>query len=362
MANNCARVRFAHRDSKNSFGKVPRVLVGTVVFLVIGILNSPLHHQNQQHAAQILAPSALVARVNGAPIVYGEFKLQLDLNRAEIFNYFKQKYNANDSHSFWTTRFGGETPIGRLKREALNAIIQIKIQEILARQEHLIGNISYSALMKNWATTNQWREKAQNNHQVLYGPIQYSASNYYQYILGNLFIHLQNKVIKQHSPTFIELNKFYEAHKQNYHSSGTIRLEEMALSLRGKNQSAVMADISQTKAWIKKGETFQQIAAKYHVHAATMILTETSLVPLELIETANSLKTGQTSSPFAMGNMMYLVHCLSKVSPIYYHLTAVKGEVEQQYNQHYYQQMIDRLVRHAKVTINHVIYNQIQSD
>ena len=83
-----------------------RLLWGVLLLLVIaftgaGITKVALKPGHEQP----------VAFIDQEPISQKEFAFFLDQQRASVYDYFKQKYGAGDSPSFWTDSFGGEVPL-----------------------------------------------------------------------------------------------------------------------------------------------------------------------------------------------------------------------------------------------------------
>lgn len=160
---------------------------------------------------------SFIATVNGDQISVREFKNALINLRTDIFTYFNQKYGAEISNDFWTRTFNGEVPIELVKRKALDNCIKVRIQYALAKREGILQDTSYSSFLRSLDEENNRRKAAIEKKQVIYGPVQYSESNYFAYTLSNLTSKLINKLDeKELKAEESELKLFYEKNKERY--------------------------------------------------------------------------------------------------------------------------------------------------
>jgi hypothetical protein len=136
-----------------------------------------------------------IAKVNSEPISIDEFNLFLAQNRAETFGYFHQKYGVDDSKGFWTRAKGGETPLERLKAVTLSQCVRIKVQQVLARQKGIVSDIRYERFLIDLEQENQRRKAAAQNHQPIYGPLQYARETYFNYRLSIMVNALKERML-----------------------------------------------------------------------------------------------------------------------------------------------------------------------
>jgi hypothetical protein len=73
-----------------------------------------------------------VAMVDGVAIPVRELGVYLSQDRSGVIDYFEQHFGTHDSGSFWTTRFGGQTPTDRLEAAALADATRTTVQFALA--------------------------------------------------------------------------------------------------------------------------------------------------------------------------------------------------------------------------------------
>ncbi|MCU6797359.1 hypothetical protein OB236_35050 [Paenibacillus sp. WQ 127069] len=172
-----------------------RILICAIAILVSAIVCTGYiswqhtERGNSTYSSNLTSPT--VAYINGAVIEEREFNLFLSQVKAQVTSYFKQKFDADDSSTFWTTSFQGEVPIIKAKQLALEQIKQVKVQQLLAQQFGLLEDTSYSSFLDKWAKENQRRQEAVANNRVIYGPRQYEEWGYYTYVQSTMIIQLK---------------------------------------------------------------------------------------------------------------------------------------------------------------------------
>ena len=65
------------------------------------------------------------------------------------------------------------------------------MQQQLAQQYGLLPDPSYGAFVQAWLQENARRQQALANHQVIYGPTQYTEANYFNYVFGQTIYDLK---------------------------------------------------------------------------------------------------------------------------------------------------------------------------
>ncbi len=183
-----------------------RLLFLTILLLVILLLDNG-HKDRYQ----------IVARVNGDPIVLEEFKQKLVDNSASVYQYFNEKYGAVDSENFWTTGYSGEFPIEIARKKTLKELVEVKVQQQMAKEYGLQVNINYRDFMKELEEENKSRKQATVKGNVLYGPQQYDYNDYFTYSFNILRMKLQEELIgKEILVTDQDIKDFYGKNQNKY--------------------------------------------------------------------------------------------------------------------------------------------------
>ena len=159
-----------------------------------------------------LSKEQYVAYVNGEGLAVTMFKQYLAKNKAQVYSQFSQKYPILNPSGFWQTTFGNnEIPAEVLKKKALDESVNILVQQILAKKEGLLEDISYSGFLEKLETTNEYRKQSVTNKKIIYGPAEYTEVAYFDYLLSLVVIELKDRLaLNEFNVTENKLKEFYE--------------------------------------------------------------------------------------------------------------------------------------------------------
>ncbi|BBH22307.1 hypothetical protein Back11_36520 [Paenibacillus baekrokdamisoli] len=186
-----------------------RRLIGLLFLILIAFTAGCAAHVEHESSSAKANIQEIVATVNGEPIRYGELEILMLRQRSDVIQYFYDKYNAEDSTQYWTTAFGKERPIDRLKSAALAEAKKIKIQQIIARNEGVVQRIDYSDFRNDWIQENDRRKRAAAQKQMIYGPLQYDENTYYEYLFSNMVLQVKEKQRKHANISVKEGERLY---------------------------------------------------------------------------------------------------------------------------------------------------------
>ena len=210
-----------------------KVVLGTVLLVVLGAVAvslSLLGHQSASAATTPVAATktsispdsmATVETVDGDALPVREYELFLAQDRSETFAYFQQKYGVADSARFWTTAHGGQTPTAYLEHAALTDATTALIGQVLATKYGVVAGFSYAGFLSAWQAQNESRAAAVAAHQVIYGPTQYSESDYFTYVSDQMSELLQTTLTDKGviQVTDAALETYYTAHRAQFTGS-----------------------------------------------------------------------------------------------------------------------------------------------
>lgn len=190
----------------------PRIVAGAAALAVVALLSALAvgiagfvpSHALQASPAQATAPPATafptlepdrqVATVDGVAVPMRELQIFLAKDRAAILAHYQSNPSAGRGDAFWTRPVDGETPAARLTDAALADVARTTVQLELAAQHRLIADASYSTFLAAFGAENDRRRAAAANHQVVYGPVQYSEANYLDYLTGQYAYDLEPRL------------------------------------------------------------------------------------------------------------------------------------------------------------------------
>ncbi len=190
---------------------------------------------SNENVTDALFDNDVIATVDGEPVSIQLFEQRLSLHRSAVYSYFHKKYTIENPSSFWTTRYGKEMPSEIIKKRAMDDCVNIKIQQILARDNGIMTDISHKAFLENLKNENIRRIKILAKNGVIYGPEQYTEKTYFEYIFSNMQIKLKTKLGQD---TFYlsddELKKFHESRKKNNANLATVNFEEFKEQIKAE--------------------------------------------------------------------------------------------------------------------------------
>jgi hypothetical protein len=124
-----------------------------------------------------------------------EFLFHMSQKRATIFSLFSKTYGAEFSREFWTTNYGGITPLDSAKKLTLDVLVRIKCAQQLAGDLGVPVEPDYKTMVSAMQRINANREQAVLKKKVIYGPIKYSSKTYFGYLYSNMEIKIKDKLL-----------------------------------------------------------------------------------------------------------------------------------------------------------------------
>ncbi|MNC02632.1 hypothetical protein D3C75_500080 [compost metagenome] len=288
----------------------------------------------------------------------GELQLLVNANRAKVYSYFQTQYGVQDKPGFWETVTAGGRPLDYLLELTGKRLAEVKLQQVWAREEGLTEDISYGAFLNRWAEENALREQKLKRGQIIYGPKQYGAPEYYEYVLSNWVIQLKTRLAETvYKPDEQQLLAYYESHKQLYAKPEAARLGILYIS-RQSPGAQTLAD--KALELIRKGQPLDQVAAvlgaapeeiQYGEYRTDSKGDETEISRLAT-EAAAEMKPGQTNSLVPAKNGWIAVTCLEQFPASVESFESVRGSIAADYANSLYQSELSRRVSQAHIDVN----------
>ncbi|KRE36567.1 peptidyl-prolyl cis-trans isomerase [Paenibacillus sp. Soil724D2] len=321
-----------------------------------------------------------VAFIDQEPISQKEFAFFLDQQRASVYDYFKQKYGAGDSPSFWSDSFGGEVPMNKAKQQAMDQLVKAKVQQIEAKKYGILDDTSYDAFLSRLKQENERRNAALAKGQIIYGPTQYTEQMYYGYVLSNMAIQLKKALAeKSWQITDSDLQNYYDQIKNTvFRNPAPVRLQKLGLFFSdGKGnidegkKTAALSRLEQVVRELKSGKTLnEEIALLKNVASFRIDADEQTFDGTfkradyqrygTIIQTADKLDSGQTSDIFEFDGAYYLIKLLEREDRGIKDFESVKNDVREEYLDSKYEDTVSEWARQAEVTINHNVYDRLK--
>jgi len=138
----------------------------------------------------------VIAWVKNEAITTAELKHWMLLGKANVFNYFHQKYGVNDSKNFWIQKLGNEIPLEKLKETALEQAKRCKVQQIIALEKGIIETANFDEILGKLQKINDERKQKIEKGEPIYGPIRFTSRTYFFHVFDKMQIELKTELAK----------------------------------------------------------------------------------------------------------------------------------------------------------------------
>ncbi|MDQ6422669.1 peptidylprolyl isomerase [Paenibacillus sp. LHD-117] len=122
-----------------------------------------------------------VLAIGGESVFMDEFMLWANDSVAEVYGYFHERYGAEDNADFWTTAYGGEIPIERLKEQTLEKLKRIKAEQTMMKRLGVLEGTDYESFLRRFKAENHRRAKALEKGEPVFGPKQLTLNMFFQH-------------------------------------------------------------------------------------------------------------------------------------------------------------------------------------
>lgn len=357
----------ARKFSGYKWGYTAGVMVLSVITIIV-IMGPVLPESSRQNHS--------IATVNGTPIHVNEFRKAIQANKAQVTDYFYDKYNAQPSASFWTTAYGGEIPLEVLKKKALEECVRIKVQQIIAKEQGVMPDISYEGFLNSLKIENNRRQKAIDEHKVIFGPVQYTENAYFEYWMRNAILSVTKNLAKNGwKPDEQQSRQFYEANKSRlYQAPASVKVKQISLSFldSGRNinerlKSEAKGQMEAALTHIASGIPFEQAAREMgqRVQVTEQQYKIDNLVHVSrspVIQAAQNLEQGEVSGVIEENGSFYIIKCLendksgSRDQPF----DRVKDRVVNDYMDRRYKEYVHQRISDAEIVLNEEEYRKFE--
>lgn len=156
----------------------------------------------------------MVAMVDDQHIEEAEVKREMVRCRALVMDRFIKTYQLQHLQHFWEKDFNGDKPLAVLRKKALDTLIYIKVQESLFKEYGLWPYHSRAALLEDMEEVNAIRTNMAAAGEVIYGPILFSETSFFDYHFSHATIKAKAK-LKQgrfaiYDSTLSDIDQEYE--------------------------------------------------------------------------------------------------------------------------------------------------------
>lgn len=324
------------------------------------------------HSYAGLNDADIVAHIDGEPVTVREYAQALLRKRAEVYAYFKQAHGVDDHPEFWTGDYGGEVPLHKIKAEALEDIVHVKVQQILAKEKGLVQDISYESFLKELTAENARRHDALKKNQVIYGPKQYDETGYFNIVLDNMTAELKKQLQDEMVFTETAFEGFYRENINQFKQDDSVKIQKISVKYPDQAEAKEKAEqvIKAIQTRINKGEAFENLANAYGQNLLPEIkLEEQSFEPQtakadammwrDLLDAAQRLEVGQISEIMDYNGAFYLIKCIERTKGVTIPLDEAKDFIKLELSEKEYKNSLAKKIADAQVVINDKVYQKM---
>ncbi|WNR46163.1 peptidylprolyl isomerase [Paenibacillus roseipurpureus] len=306
-----------------------------------------------------------MAWVDGIPIEKGEMLRVMNQNRSLVFNYFHEKYGVENSSDFWEGKIGGEVPKELLKKNALDTLVRIKVEDKLAYDEHLIKTMDYKDFLSEWTLENKRRKETVAKGGVIYGPVEFDEKQYFEYSHSNMKIKLKDAWASSKQVSEEKLKAEYETMKNElYREPDHFQLAIMSLAYNDSNREASFHQMEKVVNSLKNHrDSLSTLSEQYHAHYEEITYTPgqdsaQSMHP-SIWNAIKDVKAGEASEIADERSAWVIFYVKDRQFGTYQNYDKVKDTVKNQYIEQQLGLIIQERVKQAQIKINQNIYEAL---
>ncbi|UXP33874.1 hypothetical protein N6H18_07940 [Reichenbachiella agarivorans] len=316
-----------------------------------------------------LSVDSYVVEINSMRVTDSEFRIHLNRNIAGTYNYYYQQWGVHPHAAFWETQYGEKTPQSYILEKTLSQLVDIKLKQQLATQMGLIVEFTFDSLQGWWVQDNKDRKLKKSQGGVVYGPVERTFADFYDYFYDRLFIKLQEEVNQNLlSASTSQLEAYYELNKERWFQySPDAEVEYIEFQYDGssdRDQVAHLVELTYDK--LSKGmemstllSAFPQYSYRHQTYVKTDDVLGEEDVEGQLIAWALELDVDELKI-FNGRSSMYIMHCIKKSPKQTYSYDEIKRDVQWYYQKYRYQELLDTLKQNAKINVNDEVLDNIE--
>ncbi len=241
------------------------------------------------------------------------------------------------------------------------------ILNILKRYE-IIESTNYKDILSDLKQENKRRLKAKENNEIIYGPIQYSPKQYYEYILSNGQAELES-IIEDEYMTEInyKIQLIYEENIDDFKIEDAVECEIISISFTNEDGSVNDLEKKEAKKILEEirmnfeENTFKSYknvyCEKYEFKYENKSLDEN--YKAELKEKALELQVGDVSEVIEFNGSYHILKCLNRYNQGYEKLDVVRDQIIVDEIDSIVSKLINEEKESMRIEINEEVLNKI---
>ncbi len=293
--------------------------------------------------------------MNGEAVAARELELAMLEQRALVLDE-AQRRGVMVGPDFWIRPAGGVVPLEEVRARALRTLTRRKLEQLLAKEAGLIGDLSYAALLGDLARENARRSEVLSRGGVIYGPTQYDEVGYADYRQANLVqAHLRWLAAKPRPSA--ELRAYYRLVKERYYRQPD-RVVVAEFVSTGRSSGSRTADrLEGARSALQAGTEPETVARRFGLGWARRTLDYSTartwaMVRPQALNAALSLPERGVCRAIREGDRTVLLQVLDRRAGELLPYEAVQSDVRFRLSEAEYRRALDEAVRSARVMVD----------
>lgn len=325
------------------------IVLGVTMLFLIGTYRLSLLNEKE-----------IVVVINDIQIPEEEFRLFLQDEKALTVDYFVNQYQAEYKEDFWHNQYGREIPLEVAKKNALDKLVKIKVEQQIAVELGFLKEATYKEILKEMK-----KEKS------IYGADNLDAFQSYSVYHSKIILEAKEKYKNNMEKiSEEELLSYYEKYKiEKFKREDDVEVLQIKIeNLKEEEKIQLFEDITKD---IEKGITIEELESKYtrdydlsmrlvqygEEQGKDELMSERDLI---LRDAACLLESNQMSSLLNYGEENYILVCLEKKKGKIEPFEEVKSIIEDDLKETAFERVIKDKIEQSEVQIDNEKLVEIQ--
>lgn len=264
------------------------------------------------------------AIIDGQDITIEEFSFAANVCKSETILYFSNKYNVSDvsSNDFWNGTFGEnkEKPIDVLKENALDFLKYSHTIFYLAKEQGIIGDCSFETIKEMYNEENEHRK----GDDIVYGVTGFDFSSYYDWLLSNFELQLEN--IEEGSISQGDIENYYELNKDR------IALKPVEYICNQYKLEYSKHVFERIQGLLDNNSGFEEIGYEFDVRSdeTSYDMSNEKAISVMTPNLLSALKGSEVGDIISVvdSNVIYVLEVYNKSEPQYEQISAVSSKIK----------------------------------
>ncbi|WP_053983607.1 peptidylprolyl isomerase [Niameybacter massiliensis] len=267
-------------------------------------------------------------KINQKSIGKDEIYFIVSSMKSSVISQVQGKYGLAYNESFWDTQVDDTTPRNILEEKVIETLVRNTVIEELLSAEGILQYDSFEAFNKLLVNVNEMRKKAVANKEVIYGPIEYSQFDYYNYLMANNLITLRERYMASEKVELTDdrLRAYEQSHPELIHTEAHtlntdliyMKFVEEDGTINAHKEQLYFTSMNEIYRLLEEGKEIEELLKLYPdllSYEAHLFTEETERQDMNsygnLMEALNQVKEG-AFTPVTRDNGAYYIGILNK--------------------------------------------------